>query len=133
MDTAQIISALSNVGLSATAQRIAVFQVVHNEADHPTPEQVKAAVDKVFPKISLATVYNTLNALVERGLVNAVKVPDSGKVVYDANVSKHYHFIDEDSGRLIDLSPELVQVNMNLPEAFQVNDVDVFIKGRRNT
>lgn len=121
---------LSQAGLNPTAQRIAVFQYIHNDSDHPTPEQVKDAVDRVFPTISLATIYNTLNALVAHGLVHQVKIPHSGRVVYDANTSKHYHFIDEAEGKLIDLNQESITVDMNLPEHFDIQDVDIFVKGK---
>ena len=128
-DTATIIDMLSRAGLNPTAQRIAVFDYVVNDSDHPTPEEVKSAVDKVFPKISLATVYNTLNALVEKKLVHPVKLPHSGKVVYDANTTKHYHFIDESQGILMDIEPASVQIDVDLPANFEVSDIDVFIKG----
>jgi len=121
--------ALSRAGVNPTAQRLVIFQYVYNESDHPTPEQVKMAVDQVFPKISLATIYNTLNTLVDAGLVRAVKLPHSGKVVYDANTSKHYHFIDEHQGAIIDVSPDQIQVSVNLPDGLIVNDVDIFITG----
>ncbi len=128
-DTASIIDMLSLAGLNPTAQRIAVFQLIYNQMDHPTPEQVKTAVDKVFPRISLATIYNTLNVLVEKGLLRAVKLPSTGKVVFDANTAKHYHFIDEAKGTLYDIAPETVSLTLDLPDHFEVNDVDVFVKG----
>ncbi len=128
-DQIAISEILSKAGVNPTAQRIAVFKYVHNESDHPTPEQVKVAVDRVFPKISLATVYNTLNALVEAGLVKAVKLPNSGKVCYDANTAKHYHFIDEKQGLLLDLDLKDIKIDLNLSTQFEVKDVDVFIKG----
>ena len=128
-DISTLSKTLSKAGVNPTAQRIAVFQYVYNESDHPTPEQVKAAVDQVFPKISLATVYNTLNALVDAGLVKAVKLPHSGKVVYDANTTKHYHFIDEEQGLLLDLNLNNISVDIELSDRFEIHDVDIFVKG----
>lgn len=128
-DVNAIAQTLTQAGMNPTAQRIAVFQYLHNESDHPTPEQVKAAVDQVFPKISLATVYNTLNTLAEAGLVVPVKLPHSGKVVYDVNTTKHYHFIDEQQELLVDLDPRNINVDVGLPPEYEVQDIDVFIKG----
>ena len=128
-DIESISEILSKAGVNPTAQRIAVFQYVYNESDHPTPEQVKVAVDQVFPKISLATIYNTLNTLVEAGLVRTVKLPNSGKVCYDANTSKHYHFIDEKQGLLMDIDPKDINIEVDLANQFEVQDIDIFIKG----
>ena len=133
IDMATISETLAAAGMNPTAQRIAVFQYLCNHSDHPTPEQVKAAVDQVFPKISLATIYNTLNALVSAGLILAVKLPHSGKIVYDVNTSKHYHFIDEKQGLLVDLDPRDVQIQLGLPPEYEVEDIDVFIKGHLKT
>lgn len=129
-DILAITKLLEEAGIKATAQRIAVCQYVLGPADHPTAEEVKSAVDQVFPKISLATVYNTLNTLVEAGLLKAVKSPDSDKVLFDFNTKDHYHFVDGESGRLIDLDPMLVDIQHSLPEEFKVDSVEVFIMGK---
>lgn len=80
MDIQQtIIDALKHAGINATAQRIAVGRYVLLEADHPTADEVKAAVDEVFPKISMATIYNTLHTLEKAGILRAVKLPHTGR------------------------------------------------------
>ena len=62
---AEIEDRLSRSGVQPTAQRIAIAQYVLCEAEHPTADDVKAWTDLNFPKLSLATVYNTLNVLVK--------------------------------------------------------------------
>lgn len=122
---------LEAAGVQPTAQRIAIFQYVLCEADHPTAEQVKAWADHNFPKLSLATVYNTLKVLVEANLLKEFKLPHSSKVVYDCNVGKHYHFLDEDTGRLFDIDPQLVKLKSRLKKDFQVHDVHILLRGRK--
>ena len=69
-------------------------------------------MDEVFPKISLATVYNTLNALVDAGLVKPVKIPNTGKVVYDAVVESMRQFQEDpppDEERLAEKRAQALQ------------------------
>lgn len=130
----QIESSLQAAGVQPTAQRIAICRFVLCEADHPTADEVKLWADQNFPKISLATVYNTLNTLVEAGLLKELRFPHTDKVVYDNNTARHYHFLDEKTGSIWDLSPDEIEVTPRLKKKFKVNDWDVLVRGvvRRN-
>ena len=130
-DTKIIVEKLKAAGVQPTAQRIAIYYYILSEADHPTAEKIKDWADQGFPKLSLATIYNTLNALVEANLIKEFKLPHSAKVIYDCNVSYHHHFLDEDTGQLIDLAPDLVKVNPKVKKDFMVNDVHVLLRGKR--
>ena len=119
---------LTKAGVQPTAQRLAICRFVLCEADHPTAEEVKVWADKNFPKLSLATVYNTLNTLVRVGLVKELKFPHCDKVIYDNNTSSHFHFLDESSGKLFDVCPENVSLQMSL-SGMQVREVDILLRG----
>jgi Fur family iron response transcriptional regulator len=125
----QIEKTLADAGIQATAQRIAICRYVLCEADHPTAEQVKAWADRNFPKMSLATVYNTLGILVKAGLLKELRLPHSESVIYDDRVTDHYHFLDEKTGELIDLTPEEVEVTPRLKRRLKVRSVEVLLKG----
>ncbi|WP_397599905.1 Fur family transcriptional regulator [Silvanigrella sp.] len=121
---------LKKSGVAATAQRIAICKFVLCEADHPTAEDIKNWTDANFPKLSRATVYNTLDVLVQAGMLKELKLPHTGKVVYDTNVGDHYHFLDNTSGKLFDISNEECKVILNLPEDIYIEEVDVFLRGK---
>lgn len=125
----EIESRLKEAGVQPTAQRIAICRYVLCQADHPTADQVKDWADKNFPKMSLATVYNTLNLLVKAGLLHELRLPHSDKVIYDNNLSPHHHFLDEKSGELFDLSQEDVEVSAKLKKPFRVSQVQVLLRG----
>lgn len=125
----EVESRLKEAGVQPTAQRIAICRFVLCQADHPTADQVKAWADKNFPKMSLATVYNTLNLLVKAGLLHELRLPHSDKVIYDNNLEPHHHFLDEKTGELFDLAQGDVEVSAKLKKAFQVNQVQVLLKG----
>ncbi len=128
----QIESHLKDAGVAPTAQRIAICRYVLCEADHPTAEQVKVWVDKNFPMMSMATVYNTLGTLVKAGLLQELKLPHIESAVYDSNIDRHFHFVDEKSGQVIDLDPSKVKVSLNLGEGYEIRQTDVVIRGTKH-
>ena len=125
----QIEAWLKKVGVNSTAQRIAICQFVLCSADHPTAEDIKAWADQNFPKISLATVYNTLKTLVDAGLLREFKFPHSGKSIYDNNLVDHYHLLDKKTNRLIDIDPESITINKKLLKNVSVKKIDVILYG----
>jgi len=125
----EIEARLRAAGIQPTAQRLAICQYVLCQADHPTAEQVKLWVDDHFPKISLATVYNTLNTLVQAGLLRELRLSDRDSAVYDANVSEHFHFVDDATGRIWDLDSTAIDVQPRLADGFRVRQVDVVLRG----
>ncbi len=133
MSTPEIEERLLAAKVQPTAQRIAICQFVLGEADHPTADQVKEWADANFPKLSLATVYNTLKTLVEAGILREYRFPHSDKVIYDDNMGEHYHFVDDKTGELVDISPEDVRVDSKLGKHFEIHSVEVVFRGTRRT
>jgi Fur family iron response transcriptional regulator len=129
LSPSEIESRLTAAGVQPTAQRIAICRYVLCQAEHPTADQVKEWADKNFPKLSLATVYNTLNILVKAGLLKELRFPHMEKAVYDNNISPHYHFLDEKTGELFDVSADEVEVSPKLKSMFQVKSVEVLLTG----
>ena len=120
---------LKEKGIQPTAQRIAICRYVLCEADHPTAEDVKTWADHHFPKLSLATVYNTLNTLVQGGLLKELKLSHTGKVIYDDRLDQHHHFLDEATGRIYDVLSDSLEVKSKLGKEFRVSGVEVLIRG----
>lgn len=98
----KIEASLREAELRLTPQRFAVLEYLTRAAGHPTAEQVGAALNRRFPQASRATVYNTLNALREAGLVREVRLAD-GVARYESNVEAHHHFVCRECGRLEDV------------------------------
>lgn len=127
----QIERVLREANIQPTAQRIAIGRYVLCDADHPTAEQVKDWCDRNFPKISLATVYNTLNAFVQRGLLSELRLPDRDAVVFDPVVAPHHHFLDVDTNEVFDLPDGAVQLDWKLHAGFNVTSAHVVLTGTR--
>jgi Fur family peroxide stress response transcriptional regulator len=123
---------LSSSGLRATPQRELVFDVLLRKRDHPTAEEVYARVRADLPSISLATVYNCLETLVQCNLVRAVNF-ERGPTRYCPNLQPHAHFYDEKTGAAydVDLPASLIeQVKRILPEGYDANSVEIVFRGK---
>lgn len=129
LTTSEIEERLKAAGVQPTLQRISICQYVLCDADHPTAEEVHAWADKNLAKISLATVYNTLNTLVAAGLLREFKFSHQDKVVYDNNLNEHSHFLCEKTGKLFDIEKENVKLGLQLSGQFDVKGYDLLIKG----
>lgn len=129
MTNQEIERILSAAGIQPTVQRISICHFVLNLGDHPTAEQVFAWAEQNLAKISQATVYNTLGSLVQAGILKGLRFPHSEKVFYDANITEHFHFLDEKTGQLFDIDKEDVHFQVELPKKFKIRNLEVIIKG----
>jgi Fur family peroxide stress response transcriptional regulator len=123
---------LSDSGLRSTPQREVVYNVLLKKRDHPTADEVFARVKSGLPTISLATVYNCLETLVQCDLVRAVNF-ERGPTRYCPNLRPHAHFHDEQSGKThdIDLPAELLEkVSSVLPPGYDAKSVEIIFRGK---
>ncbi|MBM3865378.1 MAG: transcriptional repressor [Verrucomicrobia bacterium] len=123
---------LADIGLRSTPQREVVYSELLRKRDHPTAEEVFARVKSELPTISLATVYNCLETLVQCELVRAVNFERS-PTRYCPNLRPHAHFHDEQTGRTydIDLPPAVLsEVNQVLPAGFDASSVEITFRGQ---
>lgn len=128
----QVAEQLELHGLKATEQRIRVAEILMSSPTHMTAEQILAVVRRGGERISKATVYNTLKALAERGLVKQIHL-DPERSVYDSTRVPHHHFHDLETGELRDISPEDIAFSRfpKLPEGMEAEGVEVVIRLRK--
>jgi len=79
-------------GAKLTHQRMEIFREVAQAGDHPDAEKVFQGVRERMPTVSLDTVYRTLWWLKELGLIKTLGPPRE-RTRFDANLSRHHHFI----------------------------------------
>ena len=124
--------ALESSGLRSTKQREHVFSVILEKRDHPTADEIYARARSEMPTISLATVYNCLETLVESGLIRQVNF-EREPTRYCPNLTQHAHFYCKESGEIVDieLSEELVkQLKAVLPKGFVAQHIDIAYDGK---
>jgi len=126
---------LAHSGLRSTPQREVVYNVLLHKRDHPTADEVFARVKPELPSISLATVYNCLETLVQCDLVRAVNF-ERGPTRYCPNLRPHAHFHDEQTGQTFDIElPAVVLENVNaiLPQGYDATSVEVIFRGKAHS
>ena len=125
---------LDGAGLRPTRQRLtlAALLVGDGRNRHVTAESLFAAVQGSGEKVSLATVYNTLRAFCDAGLMQEITV-DGSKSYFDTNTHDHPHFFWEDDSRLTDAPAEELEITRlpSAPEGAEIAKVDVVIRLRR--
>ncbi|WP_456430921.1 Fur family transcriptional regulator [Thermosulfuriphilus sp.] len=101
------------LGLKMTPQRLAILEYLEDNKEHPSAEDIYRHVRIKFPSMSFATVYNTLEALKERGLVQELHI-DPSKKRFDPDTTPHNHLICLRCHKIVDIftNPPL----NNIPE-----------------
>ena len=132
MKKAALHAAFHAAGMRLTRQRLAIYKELASRFDHPDVERLFKAVKPRVPKMSLFTVYRTMNALESAGMVLRVAT-FRGHARYDANVETHGHFLCEGCGKIDDVAAKIGCQEM-LAHAREcvtgeVRRVDVMISG----
>jgi Fur family transcriptional regulator, iron response regulator len=125
---------LASVGLRPTRQRLALAELLVGDGQnrHVTAESLYALSSDAGEKVSLATVYNTLRAFCDAGLMNEVVV-DGSKSYFDTRTDDHPHFYWEDSHTLTDAPADELEISAlpTAPAGMEVARVDVVIRLRK--
>jgi len=128
----ETLQALTEHGIQPSAQRVAVADYVLYTTDHPSADQVWAQVKRSFPMLSRATVYNTLNLFTEKGLLRELVLAE-GKVVFDPKLDAHHHFLDEETGEIVDVPWSALDVRrVHSLSGFDVREYQVVMRGKKS-
>jgi Fe2+ or Zn2+ uptake regulation protein len=124
---------LAEHGIQPSAQRVAVAEYALRTTEHPSADVVWDKVREGFPFVSRATVYNTLNLFVEKGLLRPLVIAE-GRVVFDPNVDPHHHFVDDETGEIHDVPWDAVSIgSVEAPREFELREFHVIMRGRRRS
>ena len=130
------IEKLKSAGLRPTKQRMLICKVLFDRKDtfHFTVKDlIKILEKKILKKISVATVYNTVNALKEKAYLKEILI-DSEKNYFDTNISNHHHFYNENTKELIDLHDNdigKINIKKTLPGK-KIKSIEVLVKVANN-
>lgn len=120
---------LAQSGFRFTPQREHVYRVLVEKRDHPTAEEVFIRAKAGKPEISMATVYNCLDALVKCGVVKQVAV-QRGAARFCPNMKRHGHFYCETCHGVFDVDvPEGRPEGIHMPRGFKVDHYEIAIHG----
>ncbi len=129
LSRSEIIELLHRFNVMPTSQRVQIAEVIYSKAQHLSAEQVLEKVSSMGHSISRATIYNTLGLFSEKCLVRQVTI-DPDRVLYDPHTAPHHHFYNCDTGELIDVEANTVEISVmpELPEGTQLINADIVFK-----
>ncbi len=125
-------TALDRSGQRSTRQRELIFGLLLERTDHPTADEIYASAREEMSTISLATVYNCLDTLVETGLIRQVNF-EREPSRFCPNLQQHAHFYCRDTGEVRDIDlPDIVLASLRevLPEGYRVDHIDISFSGK---
>ena len=126
------INKLRDSGLRPTKQRLKICEVLFNteKTFHFTVEKLNKIISKKdnVEKISLATIYNTIDAFKKAGYVKEI-LTNNNTSYFDTNVSSHHHFYDDETNELTDINNNEIEVAKmpHAPKGKKIKDVEVII------
>ncbi len=124
--------ALKSRNRRPTRQRTCVYEVILEKRDHPTADDIHLRVRKKLPSISLATIYNCLDTLVECELVKQVHL-DRAPTRFCPNRNPHAHFHCRVTGQVYDVSLDderLSIIEKTLPDGFTADTIELSFIGQ---
>ena len=125
---------LSKGGLRPTRQRLSLATLLVGDGmnRHVTAEGLYASALASGEKVSLATVYNTLRAFCDAGLMHEITV-DGTRSYFDTRMDDHPHFFWEEENRISDAPAEELELARipQAPAGAEVTRVDVVIRVRK--
>ena len=127
---------LRSLGLRPTQQRIVICKLLFDRKDtfHFTIDDLKNNLKNIsVKKISLATIYNTIHALKNKGYLKEISI-NSEKTYFDTNISNHHHFFDESKRELIDLDDKdvgKIKIKKTVPGK-KITSIEVLVKIANN-
>ncbi len=105
-----MLNSLKQAGYRLTPQRKAICRLLTESEDHPSAQMLFDQLRKEYDTLSLATVYNTLEALSDLGAVTVLgEIGSSDSVRYDANTLPHVNLACVHCHRIIDIHSSYVQ------------------------
>lgn len=115
-------------GLKVTPQRQAVFAALDGNPHHPTAEAVYATVSATMPTISLRTVYQTLNDLVDMGEIAQVDL-GTGPTRFDPCLEPHHHLVCTECHAVVDLHADVPPFAVPEATGFVVATTEITHRG----
>lgn len=119
---------LQEHGVRPTAQRLAVYDYLLTHRTHPSADAIYEALLPQYPSFSRTTIYNSLKALMQAGLIRVVTI-DPLEQHFDGDAADHGHCRCEKCGQLFDFAFPSAQVAQFVPDGFSVTRQDVFFTG----
>ncbi|MBN2542623.1 transcriptional repressor [bacterium] len=124
---------LKEKGVKVTPQRVAILEYIVKVNDHLTAEEIHNYVKSKFPSISMATVYSTLQKLIEIGEVEELSIKKRGEACFEPKSEGHHHLLCTSCGKILNIAldcpPDCPIIKQSLIKGCKVNEVQAYLYG----
>ena len=128
LSQAEAVAFLKQQQISPTLQRLAIARIFFVKHQHLSADVIQEKLAELNIRVAKATVYNSLNLFVRKGLLKEIHIGE-GKVVYDSNTAPHYHLYYEDEKRLCDVDYQ--ELPIKIPAHTQLKQIDLILRVTR--
>lgn len=132
--TTDFAQALRDAGLRVTPQRMVLLAILMESADHPNADELLARARALDDSVSLATVYRTLSALEEAGLIRKLTLESEPSRYEITPAAEHDHVVDIDTGEVIEIAnDEIARLRREMLErlGYEIVSQHTLIRARR--
>lgn len=124
----EYIKLLKENDLKITPQRIMILDYLYKNRTHPTADEIYKALKSKNPSLSKTTVYNSLEALKNAGIIQEITI--SGKEMrYDLNKEMHHHFYCRKCGNIIDMLIECTNIEKMEKYGHKIEEIHGYVIG----
>jgi Fe2+ or Zn2+ uptake regulation protein len=119
---------LLSKGLKPTFQRLKILEYLQGHSNHPTVEMIYEGLVQEIPTISKTTIYNTLNSLLEKGVIRAITITGT-EARYGYESFPHHHFLCKRCGKVIDINIQCPYMERKQIDGHQLEELHGYFKG----
>lgn len=125
----QFVDIMREKGLNATYQRLLIYKHLLKTKSHPTAEAIYQEVKSVYPSLSLATVYKTLETFAENNLIAKVNtLHDMAR--FDGDTNPHHHLVCLHCKKIVDIyDDDLNRLSLPARDGFKISGYRVQFEG----
>jgi len=123
-----LIKILQSKNIHPSHQRIKILEILENNEDHMNVNMIYEELLKEIPTISKTTVYNTLNAFAEKGLVHCLTITPE-EMRYDYRLKPHHHLLCKQCGRIIDVDVQCPYADVMEIDGHRIEEIQGYFKG----
>jgi Fur family peroxide stress response transcriptional regulator len=120
---------IRNIGIKLTPQRIAIIKYLSSTERHPSADEIFRAVARKYPTMSIATVYNTIDALKEKGYIQELTF-DPNKRRFESNKKRHHHLICIKCNDIVDIKDVVdLELHNGKMRDFDIHEIQIAFYG----
>jgi len=114
--------------IKITPQRLEILKYLDEHRTHPTVDEIYSALKENNPALSKTTVYNSVDILLNHGLIQSITISGS-ELRYDFKHGMHHHFLCKKCGEIFDIDIECPNIQKTLDSGYRVEEVHGYFKG----